>query len=100
MPGWKSSLAKCKTFESLPENAQKYVETIENYVNVPGMQKKENFIFFYKSILLSCFSQVDWSRSFKRCNSDSIEVQIFLKILIKNSSLCASLSMLYMCEIL
>lgn len=58
MPGWKSSLAKCKTFESLPENAQKYVETIENYVNVPGMQKKKTLFFF---INLFCYPvSVKW----------------------------------------
>jgi len=35
MPGWKSSIAGCKTYEDLPPNAKKYVETIEQYLNIP-----------------------------------------------------------------
>jgi len=35
MPGWKSSIAKCNAYESLPENARKYVETIEKYLSIP-----------------------------------------------------------------
>lgn len=35
MAGWKTSIAKCTTFESLPENAKKYIETIEQYLNIP-----------------------------------------------------------------
>ena len=46
MPGWKSSIAKCNAYESLPENARKYVETIEKYLSIPG-----NHISRYKFTL-------------------------------------------------
>ncbi len=36
MPGWKSSIAQCKTFESLPPNARTYVEKIEDYLGIRG----------------------------------------------------------------
>merc|ERR1719340_149491 len=35
MPGWKSNIAGCKGYEDLPINAKKYVETIEQYLNIP-----------------------------------------------------------------
>jgi len=35
MPGWKSNIAGCKVYEDLPINAKKYVETIEQYLNIP-----------------------------------------------------------------
>ncbi|KAI8843138.1 Adenylosuccinate synthetase [Chytridium lagenaria] len=35
LPGWKSDISKCKTFESLPLNAQKYVTRIEELLGVP-----------------------------------------------------------------
>ncbi len=35
MQGWKSCIAQCKTFDSLPELAKKYVETIEQHLNIP-----------------------------------------------------------------
>ena len=35
LPGWKTSIAQCKTWEDLPENAQKYVEFVEKVVGVP-----------------------------------------------------------------
>lgn len=34
-PGWKKSISDSRTFESLPENAQKYLKFIEEYLNVP-----------------------------------------------------------------
>ncbi|MCD4711863.1 MAG: adenylosuccinate synthase [Clostridiales bacterium] len=34
-PGWKEDITTCTTFESLPENAKKYVERIEELVGVP-----------------------------------------------------------------
>ena len=37
MPGWKSSIAGCKVYEDLPANAKKYIETIEQYLNIPGI---------------------------------------------------------------
>lgn len=36
MPGWKSSIAGCKTYPELPENAKKYIETIEQQLNLTG----------------------------------------------------------------
>ncbi|ANB12987.1 adenylosuccinate synthase [Sugiyamaella lignohabitans] len=35
LPGWKSDTSKCRTFSDLPENAKKYVEYIEKFLNVP-----------------------------------------------------------------
>lgn len=35
LPGWKSSIAKCNTYEALPENAQKYIEKIEQLLQLP-----------------------------------------------------------------
>ena len=37
VPGWKSNIAGCKGYEDLPINAKKYVETIEQYLNIPGI---------------------------------------------------------------
>ena len=33
--GWGDEIASCKTFEELPENAQKYISFIEKYIGVP-----------------------------------------------------------------
>ncbi|CAG8533074.1 14983_t:CDS:10 [Dentiscutata heterogama] len=35
LQGWKSDISKCRRFSELPENAQKYVKFIENYLRVP-----------------------------------------------------------------
>ena len=35
LEGWTEDLSNCKTFESLPVNAQKYVKRIEQLVGVP-----------------------------------------------------------------
>lgn len=36
LPGWKGEdITACRTFESLPENARKYVEYLEEKVGVP-----------------------------------------------------------------
>eukprot|EP01117_Protostelium_nocturnum_P001116 TRINITY_DN11438_c0_g1_i1.p1 TRINITY_DN11438_c0_g1~~TRINITY_DN11438_c0_g1_i1.p1 ORF type:complete len:433 (-),score=185.98 TRINITY_DN11438_c0_g1_i1:78-1376(-) len=34
-PGWETDISKCKTWESLPENCRKYIERIEELLNVP-----------------------------------------------------------------
>ncbi|KAJ3194171.1 hypothetical protein HK101_003335 [Irineochytrium annulatum] len=34
LPGWMSSLSKCRTYEELPENARRYVERIETLLGV------------------------------------------------------------------
>jgi len=35
LPGWKSSISECRSFEELPQNAQTYVTTIEGYLGKP-----------------------------------------------------------------
>ncbi|KAF9185731.1 phosphoribosylaminoimidazole carboxylase ade2 [Haplosporangium sp. Z 767] len=35
MPGWKTDISKCRTFEDLPVNAQKYIRRIEELCGVP-----------------------------------------------------------------
>lgn len=35
LPGWKEDITKVKTFDELPENAKKYIETMEEVVGVP-----------------------------------------------------------------
>jgi adenylosuccinate synthase len=35
--GWMTPISACRTFESLPENAKKYVLFIEEFLGVPGI---------------------------------------------------------------
>ncbi len=36
LPGWKGiDISECRTFEELPENAQRYIEYVENFVGAP-----------------------------------------------------------------
>jgi len=35
LPGWREDISKCSSFEQLPENAQKYVQRIEELLGVP-----------------------------------------------------------------
>jgi adenylosuccinate synthase len=35
LPGWESSIEKCKTYEELPANCKAYVEYIEKALGVP-----------------------------------------------------------------
>jgi adenylosuccinate synthase len=35
--GWNESLDEFRKFEQLPENAQKYIKFIEEFLKVPGM---------------------------------------------------------------
>ena len=35
LPGWKSPIGDCRTFKDLPENAKKYVQTIETHLGKP-----------------------------------------------------------------
>lgn len=37
LPGWSSDTSAVRSFEELPENAQKYVRFIEEHLGVPGM---------------------------------------------------------------
>lgn len=34
LPGWKSDITKCETFESLPANCQAYCKFIEDFLKV------------------------------------------------------------------
>ncbi len=40
LPGWKTDTSAVRTFEELPENAQKYVCYIEDHLDVPGKTLK------------------------------------------------------------
>ncbi|CAD1810731.1 adenylosuccinate synthase [Candida parapsilosis] len=35
LPGWETDITKIKSYEDLPENAKKYLDYIENYLQVP-----------------------------------------------------------------
>eukprot|EP00485_Elphidium_margaritaceum_P002274 CAMPEP_0202685432 /NCGR_PEP_ID=MMETSP1385-20130828/1185_1 /ASSEMBLY_ACC=CAM_ASM_000861 /TAXON_ID=933848 /ORGANISM="Elphidium margaritaceum" /LENGTH=477 /DNA_ID=CAMNT_0049339773 /DNA_START=28 /DNA_END=1461 /DNA_ORIENTATION=+ len=35
LPGWNTSIAQCKTYQELPTNAKKYIETIERLTEIP-----------------------------------------------------------------
>jgi adenylosuccinate synthase len=35
LPGWKEDISTCRTFAELPENARKYIQKIEQILNVP-----------------------------------------------------------------
>lgn len=36
VPGWKQDISKCRKYEDLPVNAQKYIELIEKELGIPG----------------------------------------------------------------
>ena len=36
LPGWKASIADCRSFAALPERARAYVEEVERLLGVPG----------------------------------------------------------------
>lgn len=35
LPGWKTSIASAKTYDELPENCQKYIIFVEQFLGVP-----------------------------------------------------------------
>ena len=39
VPGWKTSITECKTFDSLPSNAKDYINMIEDFLHIPGMYR-------------------------------------------------------------
>ena len=49
--GWKTSISECRTFESLPENAKKYVKYIEDFLKVPSNIRKIKLEFKFKNFL-------------------------------------------------
>ena len=36
MPGWKTSITRCKKVEDLPPNARAYINKIQELIGVPG----------------------------------------------------------------
>ncbi len=42
MPGWKTSIAGCRSFQELPENARAYVLKIEELLGIRGESKGAN----------------------------------------------------------
>ena len=36
LPGWRTSIADCRSFAALPEKARSYVEEVERLLGVPG----------------------------------------------------------------
>jgi adenylosuccinate synthase len=47
VPGWKQDISKCRRYEDLPVNAQKYIELIEKELGIPGktqFQQDASFI--------------------------------------------------------
>ena len=43
LPGWEAPITGCKSFEELPPNAQNYVKTIEELLQIPS--KLEEYFF-------------------------------------------------------
>jgi len=37
LPGWQTNIADVRDYEKLPHNAKKYIEMIEEKIQVPGM---------------------------------------------------------------
>ncbi|WWC99601.1 adenylosuccinate synthetase [Kwoniella sp. B9012] len=52
LPGWKTDISNCKTYEELPENAKKYIKFIEDFLKVKvqyvgvGPGRDQNLILF------------------------------------------------------
>lgn len=73
LAGWNSDTSAARSFAELPENAQKYVRFVEEFVGVPGkkthleMIREQNRQIFsiYLELIASCasrfLSQMDWS---------------------------------------
>ena len=40
--GWQTSIENCRTFDELPENAKNYIKFIEDFLNVPGKEFRNN----------------------------------------------------------
>ena len=53
VPGWKTSIAECKTFESLPKNAKDYINKIEEFLGIPGKREIDSTILHLSEILLN-----------------------------------------------
>ena len=44
LPGWKEDISKCRAFEALPVNAQKYILRIEDILKVKSKYLRDNMI--------------------------------------------------------
>jgi adenylosuccinate synthase len=54
LKGWESDITSAKTFQDLPENAQKYVKFIEEFVGIKAQYIGVGYVYnFYRSILSS-----------------------------------------------
>ena len=42
LPGWKEDISKCRAFEALPVNAQKYILRIEDILKVKSKYLQDN----------------------------------------------------------
>jgi hypothetical protein len=42
LPGWKTSICDCRSFQELPENAQKYVLKIEELLGIKGIVSRDD----------------------------------------------------------
>jgi hypothetical protein len=63
--GWQTSIANCRSFDALPENAKIYVKFIEEFLQVPGIILIFCFVFKYLFGLILDFyhfSTLYWCR--------------------------------------
>ncbi|KAJ0005256.1 hypothetical protein NQD34_011470, partial [Periophthalmus magnuspinnatus] len=62
LPGWNSDTSAARSFDELPENARKYVQYIENHVEVPGTAplNARSFILFVEMTFIFVFFPVKW----------------------------------------
>lgn len=59
LPGWDSDITNCRTFEELPENCQKYVRFIENYLGVK-IQASPLFVVDVERQSLTISPRLQW----------------------------------------
>ena len=52
LPGWKASIADCRSFAALPERARAYVEEVERLLGVPGKLRCGIDLLIYGPTLL------------------------------------------------
>lgn len=75
LPGWQTSIEDVRDYEKLPHNAKKYIQMIEEHIQVPGMYVALSFYNMIDSYILTarfktcncgnnltCCSEVDWCR--------------------------------------
>lgn len=52
MPGWQTCTENVRKFSDLPENAKKYVDKVEEYLQVPG---ESDLAFLYINVFIVLF---------------------------------------------